>query len=167
MFKNWTYKKILKEVVTTLLIFFVVSLLINYFRQPTTFNELPNETLTSIDKKEISLDKYKTKPLIIYFWGTWCPACKQQSPNINALAKEYQVLSVAVKSGNDDEIKAYMNSKNLSFEAINDQNGELTKKFGVSQFPTLLIYDSNGTHQFSEIGYTTLVGAKARLNIIK
>ncbi|MBD3794453.1 MAG: protein disulfide oxidoreductase [Epsilonproteobacteria bacterium] len=167
MFKNWTFKRILKEIVTTLLIFFVASLIINYLRQPDTFNVLPNETMRTIEKKDISLEKYKTKPLIVYFWGSWCPACRQQSPNIDVLSKEYQVLTIAVKSGTDDEIKAYMSEKKLSFETINDENGELAKKFGVSIYPTMLIYDSTGTHAFSETGYTTVVGAKARLNMIK
>jgi len=61
----------------------------------------------------------------------------------------------------------FINEKKYTFTVINDNNGELAKKFKVSAYPTTFIYDSNGTLQFAEVGYSTTIGLKARLALIE
>jgi thiol-disulfide isomerase/thioredoxin len=167
--KKWSLKKIIKETVTTLLMVFVVSMVLNYIRKPDTSNQLANIKAMDIYQHEIDFvesDK-KNSPTIIHFWATWCPTCKLEAPNIEALKNSCNVITIAVNSGTDEEIKSFMSERNLSYRVINDSDGLLAKKFGVEVFPTTFIYDANDTLRFSEVGYSTTVGLKARVALIR
>ncbi len=166
---NWSLKKILKEIVTTLLMVFVVSMVINYIRKPDTSNQLADIKAMDIYQHEIEFIKSEKKsyPTIIHFWATWCPTCKLEAPNIEALKDSCNVITVAVNSGTNEEIKSFMDERNFSYRVINDGDGALAKQFGVEVYPTTFIYDRNGTLRFSEVGYSTTVGLKARVALLK
>ena len=165
--KNWSLKKIIKEVVITLLMVFIISVVLNYIRKPDTDALLPDIKALLISGKEVSFRSDGTKPTIIHFWATWCPTCKLEAPNLESIKDEAHVITVAVNSGGNSELKAFMKERGYSYSVVNDRDGTLSKKFGVDAFPTTFIYDSNGSLQFSEVGYSTTLGLKARLALIR
>ncbi len=163
---RWNPRKITKEIVVGLLILFVVSQVLNYLRKP----ELPSEKLPSIQGALLDgshLELPKGKALIIHFWGTWCPICKVESPNIQSVSEKYEVLTIVVNSGSDENIKAYMRERQLNFKVLNDREGKWAKQFDVEVFPTTFIYDTKGERRFTEVGYTTTAGLLARMAIVE
>jgi thiol-disulfide isomerase/thioredoxin len=50
---------------------------------------------------------YSDKSTLVYFWGSWCSICKTTSPFVSTLAREneYNIVSVALSSGSDDDIE--------------------------------------------------------------
>ncbi len=160
------WKKIAKEVVIGVLILFVASNVISYLRKP----DLSSDMLPVIEVKLLDGSSFtapKGKPLVIHFWGTWCPVCKVESSNIQALSEKYDVLTIAVNSGSDDAIKAYMRERQLDFRVFNDREGKWAKQFDIEVFPTTFIYDAKGSLRFSEVGYTTTAGLLARMAIVE
>ena len=109
----------------------------------------------------------KGKPLVIHFWSTSCPACKLEAPNIETVSKEYDVLSIAVNSGSDEKVTAYMKENGFDFNVFNDVDGDWTTEFNIEVYPTTLIYDAKGELRFIEVGYTTTAGLLARLEWIE
>jgi thiol-disulfide isomerase/thioredoxin len=103
------------------------------------------------------------RPILINFWATWCPTCKLEASNINLLSKYYQVITIAVNSGNDHDIKKYLREHDYRYRVVNDKNGTLSKKFQISGFPTTFIYDKNKNLVFKEVGYTSTLGLWLRL----
>ena len=155
---------IVKEVFIWALILLVVSNVISYLRKPQLKDDsLPSLTLHTIEGKKINFDDYRGKPLLIHFWATWCPTCKLETANINSVAKEYQVVTIAVNSGDDEEIKKFMQSKEASFDVIHDRESKLAQNFYVEVFPTTFIYNAEGKLVFSEVGYTSTAGLVARM----
>ncbi len=165
--RNWSIKKIIKEIVVTLLMLFVISMVLNYIRKPDTDAILDDIKVSLISGEEISLRSDGTKPTIVHFWATWCPTCKLEAPNLESIKDEAYLVTIAVNSGSDSELKAFMKERGYSYAVVNDRDGKLSKKFGVGAFPTTFIYDSNGSLKFSEVGYSTTIGLKARLALIK
>ena len=162
------WKKIAKEILIGVLILFVVSNVVSYLRKPALQDEtLPQNTFQTIGGKQFDFQSYQGKPLLIHFWATWCPVCKMETANIERVSKKYQVVTIAVQSGSDSEIKAFLKEKEASFAVINDKKGELSKRFSVEVFPTTFIYDSKGNLVFSEVGYTTTAGLLARMAVVK
>jgi thiol-disulfide isomerase/thioredoxin len=164
--KKWSLKNIIKEIVTTLLILFVVSMVLNYIRKPDIKENIYTYELTDIKNNRINFDDYKSKPLLVHFWATWCPICKLEAANIERLSKEYNVITIAVNSGSDEELKAFMIEHELTYKVIHDQSGELAKKFNIEVYPTTLVYNKKGELKFTEVGYSTTLGLKARLELI-
>ena len=151
--KRWSVIKIIKEVVTTLLMIFVISMVLNYIRKPDTDSVLPNIKSMLISGDEIS------------FIGD-CPTCKLEASNLESIKDDAHFISVAVNSGSDDELKSFMQERGYTYDVVNDEDGKLSERFGVGAFPTTFIYDCNGTLKFSEVGYSTTLGLKARLSLV-
>ena len=164
MIGKWNLRKILKEVVITGSILFILTNIISYIRKPTLdSNQIPTQTFKLIDRTTYT--PQTGKPLLIHFWATWCPTCKLEAPNIQSIAKEYEVLTIAVNSGENNKIKAYMKEKGLYFPVVNDSEGKWAQQFHVEAYPTTFIYDAKGALKFTEVGYTTTVGLMARLKL--
>ena len=159
-------KSTLKEITIALVLLFVMSNIISYIRQPELGStQLPKIEVQLVDGSTFQVEK--GKPLIIHFWATSCPACKLEAPNIETVSKGYDVLSIAVNSGSDEKVKAYMQEHGLSFKVLNDVDGAWATEFNIEVYPTTFIYDAKGKLSFTEVGYTTTAGLFARLEWIE
>jgi hypothetical protein len=60
-----------------------------------------------------------------------------------------------------------MRENGYHFRVVNDAEGKWADIFHVEAFPTTFIFDSKGELQFTEVGYTTTLGLKGRLGVLK
>lgn len=161
-------KKILKEIVIFAVILFVISNVLSYLRSPELqSNHLPQIEETLIDGTFFKSRDLEGKPLVVHFWATWCPTCKAEASNIQAVSEKYTVLSIAVNSGSDDDLETYMTENGYQFHVLNDREGKWAGIFQVEAFPTTFIFDSKGELRFTEVGYTTTLGLLGRLRVLK
>ncbi len=163
---KWKIKSTIKEITIALVLLFIVSNIISYIRAP----KIGSSQLPQIEVELIDGSIFRAlegKPLVIHFWAISCPACKLEAPNIETVSKEYDVLTIAVNSGSNEEVKTYMQENGLSFKVINDVNGAWSTEFNIDVYPTTFIYDAKGKLRFTEVGYTTTAGLLARLEWIK
>ena len=153
---SFSPKTILIEAAKLIVMLFIVANVVSYLKKPEVLDQnLPDVNITLLDGSVRNLQSYAGKPLILYFWGSWCPICKMSSPVISDLSKSYQVVAVAVNSGSDADLKNYMKTHNLHFPPVNDADGAIAGKFGVDTFPTTFIYNDKGSLIFTDVGYTS------------
>ncbi len=164
-------KKYLKEFLVITVTIFTVSNLIGYFRsrdvQVIGNLEAVRSAITINGQKVGSLIK-PDKPLVINFWGTWCPVCAREVYNISSLSKnkDFTLITVAVNSGSDEEIKKYMQEKGVNYTVINDKNGALAKRFKITTYPTTVFISSSGKKVIKDSGYLTKPGFLARVKMV-
>ncbi len=159
---NKKIKKYIKEIVKYSIILIIAVNVINFYKsQDLNKEDFPYKAFELIDGASYILDD--EKPLLIYFWATWCPICKFQSPNIEELSKEYQVITFASQSGAKEEIQEYLKDNNLNFKVINDSFNDFAYRFNIKAYPTTLIYDKNKQLKFSDVGYTSSFTLKLKL----
>lgn len=164
--KKWSVKTIVIELTKVALLVFILSNIMSYIRAPELAStQLPEIEAQLLDGSTFSVEE--GKPLLLHYWAVWCPTCKLEASNIEAVSKEYNVLTVAVNSGSDAKVKAYMQEHDLNFKVINDEEGDWAKRFKVEAYPTTFIYDNKGELRFTEVGYTTTAGLLARLKMIE
>ncbi|MGI2261480.1 protein disulfide oxidoreductase [Shewanella sp. GXUN23E] len=113
----------------------------------------------SIQGTPIKLRPHETT--LVYFWGTWCPACKVTSPAVDSLSEDYKVISVAVASGTRHEIRDYMQKRDYSFPVIEGTQA-MSDAWGASALPAIYIV-RNGEVQFVTRGVTSEWGLSWRL----
>jgi thiol-disulfide isomerase/thioredoxin len=103
------------------------------------------------------------EPILVHFWATWCVICEYENDNIQDLSKDYQVINIAMQSGNNEKIIEYATQNNMALDnMINDASGSLSRLFGVKGTPTSFFIKNNEVH-FIEVGYTTEIGMRLRM----
>ncbi|WP_457602407.1 protein disulfide oxidoreductase [Nitratifractor sp.] len=158
--------RIIKEILLLLVTVSLLSTLFDYIRAPKLHDtRLPRLSGHTLQGESLKTFLGKSGPLLIQFWGTWCPVCRQEIDNIERVARHYPVLTIAVESGSDAEIRQWMKDKGVDFPVLSDPSGRLAKRFDVGVYPTSFIYDSRGTLKFTVTGYTTTLGLLARLKL--
>lgn len=110
----------------------------------------------------VSIEK-SAKPMLLHFWATWCGICKWEQGTIASLAKDYTVISVAIQSGEDDEVKSYIKKNGLVIPVINDTFGQFAMDYGVRGVPSSFVIDQDGVIRAVEVGYTSEIGLRLRL----
>jgi thiol-disulfide isomerase/thioredoxin len=164
--KEWKLKSIIKEFTIFLVLLFVLSNVISYIRKPDIGStQLPEIDVELVDGTNFKFEK--GKPLLLHYWAVWCPTCKLEAPNIETVSQKYNVLTIAVSSGSNEQVRAYMLKNKLNFKVMNDVEGRWAKQFKVEAYPTTFIYDAKGELRFTEVGYTTTAGLLARMEWIK
>lgn len=155
-------KHYLKEIIIFVLALVIFSNVLSLYKS----SELNKKPLVLSEVKLINNDKYNisdTEPTLIHFWATWCPTCKVEASNIQTLSKNYNVLTIAVKSGSDEDINLWLENNNYDFHVVNDNKGALSSNFKIAAFPTTFVYDKNKNLVFSDVGYTSTWGLTLRM----
>ena len=124
----------------------------------------PDFQAVLMDGKVVNLDDYRGEPLLLHFWASWCKFCKVSENSITEVQEDWQVLSVAFKSGNKKDVDKYIKERGIdSWDVIPDQDGRLAELFGVQAVPASYIIDGKGDIRVKEVGLTTGWGLRARL----
>ena len=162
--KSINYKKLLKNAISLLLTFVIMSSFLDFIRKSTVPDNINATALYDLQGNPFFLPQLaQNKPTLLYFWRTWCGYCRYTSPAINDLAKEgYPVVSVALRSGSTQEVADYLAEHQYSFTTVNDPQGELANQWEVGVTPTIIILH-NGKMDLATTGWTSYWGLKVRL----
>ena len=128
---------------------------------PASFSATPMQSIDGNIHDIAALSK--ERPLLIYVWATGCSICRYTTPAVDKLAKEGgNVVSIAMRSGDDAKLARWAEKKNLSMPVINDANGAVSQQWQVSVTPTLVIV-SKGKVVSTTTGWTSYWGLKIRM----
>lgn len=123
----------------------------------------PDIQAQTIRGEVFELQSLRGQPSVIHFWASWCPICELEQGTIDELASGHPFISVAMQSGSASEVAAYLLEQGVSYPVVNDPEGGLAKRYGVSGVPATFILDADGTVRFVTRGYTSPVGLRIRL----
>jgi len=150
-------KKITHYAKELLFIIIAVTIMTNilslYKSQSLTNTPLNIQSMQLIDGSLYKIPS--NKPILLHFWATWCPVCKVEASNIAFLSKYFEVITVAVKSGDDRKVRKFLEAHNYHFKVFNDKNGVLASQFHIAGFPTTFIYNKEHKLAFSDVGYSS------------
>ncbi len=87
------------------------------------------------------------QPLVINFWGTWCPPCRKEIPDLVRLYKEYhpkgvEIVGLAVRD-TPEKVRAFSKKNGMEWVMLM-ANNEVAYKFKISSVPTTIFVDRNG-----------------------
>jgi peroxiredoxin len=116
----------------------------------------PDFELVDTDGKLHRLSDYRGKTVILNFWATWCPPCREEIPSMNRawrqLAKE-DVVMLAVNMGEDeDTIFVFTADYPAEFPLLLDRDGSVIAQWPVKGLPTTYIIAPDGSIAYRAIG---------------
>ncbi|UBH27631.1 protein disulfide oxidoreductase [Aeromonas enteropelogenes] len=153
-----------KEALWLLLMALVISTLLDLWRSPTLPEGAISAPLTLQDGTTTDLATLsRGKPLLVYYWASWCGVCRFTTPTVETLWQEGEnVLTVALRSGSDAQLREGMAKKGLTFPTHNDESGALAARWQVGVTPTFLIV-KDGELVSSTTGWSSGLGLTLRL----
>jgi peroxiredoxin len=116
-----------------------------------------------LDGRAVSLESYRGKPIVLHFWATWCGVCRAEQHNIDALARNVPVLTIASQSGSASDVAAYVREHGITPRVMVDEASTLALRFGVHAFPSTFVIDGDGAIRHVEVGYTSELGLRTRV----
>jgi len=117
----------------------------------------------SVDQRAIDTATWRGEPYLIHIWASWCRICSLEEDSINSISESNRVVTIAMQSGDDEDVHNYLMQRGFDWLVLNDEEGHLSRQFGVQAVPASFIVDRDGVIRFSEIGYTSGWGLRLRL----
>jgi cytochrome c biogenesis protein CcmG/thiol:disulfide interchange protein DsbE len=133
----------------------------------------PAVRATTIDGKPFDLSQRKGSWVVLNFFGTWCPPCVQEHPELLrfATAQAQQAdgaeLITVVNNDSVQNVKDFFSKNGGDWPVLQDPNGEVYVSFGVSKVPETWIVDPNGYVRYRSIATVTADGLATVLNQLK
>ena len=164
MLKRLKTKKFWIRVARDGLFLILLLYLLNLYQTRNIADIAPALNAQTISGETVELSEMlKGSPVLIYFWGSWCPLCLVTSPIVTELSKEYQVLTIALSSGDELQVLSYLQENKYHFPVINDPDGVISKKWNVFATPSILIINREGEISSVTVGISSALGLKFRL----
>ncbi len=108
----------------------------------------PVFSMALLDGSVFHLDDYAGKPLVINFWASWCPPCRDESPGFERVWSEYQDEGVQFVGVNiqdtKEEAARYVEEFTLTFPNGMDTDGKITIEYGVIGLPVTFFIGATG-----------------------
>jgi thiol-disulfide isomerase/thioredoxin len=108
------------------------------------------------DKKQVNLDDYRGKLVLLNFWASWCAPCKEEMPSLDSLQSNKNLNNLQIfpiNVGQDNKKKAKDFFEELDIKTLNiyfDTTITLAKKFQLRGIPTTILINKDG-YEFARI----------------
>lgn len=92
-----------------------------------------------------SLEELRGQPVLLEFWATWCPPCRQTMPHLNKVHRELGGKGLVILSVSDeprDKVRSFVRSMKLRFPIAAECRSNYD--YGVKSIPRAFLIDPNG-----------------------
>ncbi len=131
----------------------------------------PDFTLTDITGRSLSLSSLKGKTVLVNFWATWCPPCRNEMPSLNRLFKAYKDQGLIVLAVSTDRspstVKDFLSRYPADFQVFMDADMQTSRRYRVFSMPTGFLLDKNGVIIKRYLGEEDWDSPEIRSEIIK
>ena len=127
----------------------------------------------TIDGQPFDLSQRKGSWVVLNFFGTWCPPCVQEHPELlrfeTAQSQQPDGAELVTIVNNDSvaNVKQFFADHGGNWPVLQDPNGEIYVSFGVSKVPETWIIDPNGYVRYRSIATVTADGLASVLAQLK
>ncbi|WP_051276506.1 TlpA family protein disulfide reductase [Desulfovirgula thermocuniculi] len=124
--------------------------------------QAPDFTLPAPDGKKVTLSSLRGKPVVLNFWATWCPPCREEMPAIQEFyrqkGREVEVLAVNLTSSerSPGAVQEFLKENGYTFPVLLDGRGEVAGLYLVRAIPTTFFLDGDGVIRYRHTGPLTL-----------
>ena len=128
----------------------------------------PNFTLQLLDGGSVTLADLKGKVVLIDFWASWCPPCREEAPGLAKVYREYQErgvefigISIWDRLGDAED---YVQRFGITYPSGLDSEGTILVDYAVRGIPEKFFIDAQGRMVAKYIGPSTVEGLRETLD---
>jgi peroxiredoxin len=110
----------------------------------------PDFTLNTIDGEPLTLSSLRGKTVLLNFWATWCPPCREEMPAFQKVYEEFKdddftIVSITDEAGSElDKVFAFREEYGLTFTILLDEYGTINERYYIYALPRTLLLTPEG-----------------------
>src|SRR5437016_1950118 len=107
----------------------------------------PEFTLTDITGKKWKFSDLGGKVVLVNFWATWCPPCRKEMPDLDALYKKFRDQGLVILAIDDEDvskIKPFLAEHPVAYPILLDPGRKVNDVFHIDGIPKSFVYDREG-----------------------
>jgi cytochrome c biogenesis protein CcmG, thiol:disulfide interchange protein DsbE len=108
----------------------------------------PGFRVTTAKGKDVTQKEFGGRVLVLNFWASWCPPCKEETPSMNQMAQQLGTKGLVVLGVSVDENAAayeqFLAQERVVFETALDTSGEISANFGTFKYPETYVIGRDG-----------------------
>jgi thiol-disulfide isomerase/thioredoxin len=114
--------------------------------------ELASLPLTDLDGQPIDPASLAGKAVVVNFWQTWCPPCRQEMPDLDAARKALEPEGFVFVLVSDEPAALIRDFQQKKPNGLTYWRTESLAALDVHTYPTTLLYDRNGAVVYKKVG---------------
>lgn len=130
--------------------------------------QAPAFTLPDTEGRARTLTEWAGRPVVLNFWAFWCDTWKAELPSLRALSEAQAVLgfSLVTVSVDGTRVPEFVRQRGtpVPFPALLDIGGEVSRVYGITHVPTVVVLDAQGRVCYAHTGYP---GNDALLSVLR
>jgi thiol-disulfide isomerase/thioredoxin len=120
----------------------------------------PDFHLMTLEGKRITLADFRGKTLVLNEWATWCPPCREETPDLIASAKKLGSKGDVVFLGVDSTeaapiVRAFIAAKPMPYATAIDGDKAFSKAYNIRAYPTTFVISPDGVLRARYVGNVT------------
>jgi peroxiredoxin len=117
----------------------------------------PDFKLEGLAGRQISLSSLRGKVVLVNFWATWCPPCREEMPSMERLHEvlagdDFVMLAINTEKNGRTVVPEFLKKNSYTFPILLDDKGEVQGLYGVYKFPETFIVRKDGVVENKVIG---------------
>ena len=104
-------------------------------------------TLNDLQGKSWRLKSLQGKVVLVNFWATWCPPCRKEMPDLDALYRRFKDRGLVILAISDEEaekVKSYLAERPVTYQILLDPGRKVNDLFRINGIPKSFVYDRDG-----------------------
>ena len=104
-------------------------------------------TLKDLTGKEWTLSQLRGKVVLVNFWATWCPPCRKEMPDLDALYNEFRARGLVILAISDEDtakVQPFIAEHKYTYPILLDPGDKVNKLMAVEGIPKSFVYDREG-----------------------
>lgn len=111
--------------------------------------EAPDFELPDLDGSRVALSDFRGDVVLINFWATWCPPCRVEMPEMEAVYRAhgdegFEILGVDQREPRD-LVAGFVNERGFSWTFLLDEDFDVSREYGATSIPRSILVDRDGT----------------------